>query len=155
MTFLRYRLDALRVFTVLSVVPYALRLAWEPLIDPAALVGAPILVNPLLWGYGVPAAGFIAAALLLTRAKSDRWADAMQAIAIAATVATISLLALHAIDPTFAFKGGADRLAGAATLVLVGGGVSLGLTRLSERLDTHARTRVLPTAFPSCFAAFW
>lgn len=138
-TYLRYPLVELRAFAVLAVLPYAGRLMWEPFIDPAALISAPPVFNILLWGYGIPTAGFIASAVVLTRARNDIWAQLMQAAAIVASVVTVALLALHAIDPFFRFFGRTDALAASATLVMVGGAFSLGLTRL----DSLAKSPVL------------
>lgn len=138
-TYLRYPLVELRAFAVLAVLPYAARLMWEPFIDPTALISAPPVFNILLWGYGIPTAGFIASAIVLTRTKNDIWAQLMQAAAIVASVMTVALLALHAIDPFFRFFSRTDALAAAATLVMVGGAFSLGLTRL----DTLSKSPVL------------
>ncbi|MFN3170482.1 MAG: DUF2339 domain-containing protein [Hyphomicrobiales bacterium] len=138
-TYLRYPLVELRIFAVLAVLPYAARLMWEPFIDPTALISAPPVFNILLWGYGIPTAGFIASAVVLTRARNDIWAQLMQAAAIVASVVTVALLALHAIDPFFRFFGRTDALAASATLVMVGGAFSLGLTRL----DSLGKSQVL------------
>lgn len=138
-TYLRYPLVELRAFAVLVLLPYAARLMWEPFIDPTALISAPPIFNVLLWGYGIPTAGFIASAIVLTRTRNDIWAQMMQAAAIVASVVTIALLTLHAIDPFFRFFGRTDALAAAATLVMVGGAFSLGLTRL----DTLSKSPVL------------
>ncbi|MEO0383606.1 MAG: DUF2339 domain-containing protein [Pseudomonadota bacterium] len=138
-TYLRYPLLELRIFAVLAVLPYAARLMWEPFIDPIALISAPPIFNVLLWGYGIPTAGFIASAVVLTRARNDIWAQLMQATAIVASVMTVALLALHVIDPFFRFFGRTDALAASATLVMVGGAFSLGLTRL----DSLGKSQVL------------
>ncbi len=129
----RYQLPALRIFALISLVPYALRLLWEPLIDPEALATSPILFNHLLWGYGLPALGLSWAAWQLSRVKIDVWAEALQTAAIVACISTVGLLALHAIDPTFKFPEKAQELAVIATGVLIGGSFSLGLTRISVR----------------------
>ncbi|MEM6712642.1 MAG: DUF2339 domain-containing protein [Pseudomonadota bacterium] len=126
----RFPLIALRVFAVLALVPYALRIVWDPLIDRASVVEAPALINALLWGYGIPTLTIAASAYLLTRAKDDVFAQIMQAAAVFFAVATVVALSLHAIDPTFRFTTNEQALMGTATLVLIGGAFALALTRI-------------------------
>lgn len=129
-THIRYPLKGLRVFAVLAVVPYTIRLLWQPFIDKAALLDATPFFNILTLGYGLPMIGFIFASYMATRQKYDLWAQGLQAIAVISSVVTITMLALHAIDPAFVFNTYRSALAAAATLVLVGGAFSLGLTRI-------------------------
>ena len=133
----RYTLQPLRIFAVLSVVPYVLRILWQPLIAPKELVTALPLLNDLLWGYGLPAVGLIFAAIVLSNQRKDWVAEAMQAAAIIVCVVGTALLALHAINPTFSFAERNEALAGAATLVMVGGAFSLGLTRITRRQNAR------------------
>lgn len=138
-THLRYPLKGLRIFAVIAVIPYIVRLLWEPFIDKAALLDATPFFNILTLGYGLPMIGFIFVSYVATRHKNDLWAQALQAIAIISSVITITMLALHAIDPSFAFNTYRSVLAGSATLVMVGGAFSLGLTRIapSEGNSSH------------------
>ncbi|MFK7791975.1 MAG: DUF2339 domain-containing protein, partial [Devosiaceae bacterium] len=128
----RFPLTALRVFACLALVPYGARLLWEPLIDPANLIDAPIIFNALLWGYGIPTLAIAAGAVLLTRAKADLFAEALQAAAVFFAIITVSALSLHAIDPSFTFSTNEQGLMGAATLVIIGGAFSLALTRIGQ-----------------------
>ncbi|QDG76629.1 DUF2339 domain-containing protein [Labrenzia sp. PHM005] len=124
----RYPLPQLRVLTPLAVIPYALRLQWDPFIVGDALGKTPVF-NALLYGYGVPCAGFVVSAVVMTARKQDRWSEAMQAIAIFTLALTLSMLSLHAVDPLFRFGDPGSRFQGSAMLVLVGAGLSLALTR--------------------------
>lgn len=126
----RFPLSALRVFAVMALVPYALRIVWDPLIDQASVVEAPALINALLWGYGIPTLAIASSAYLLTKAKDDMFAQIMQAAAVFFAVATVAALSLHAIDPTFLFTTNEQALTGTATLVLIGGAFALALTRI-------------------------
>ncbi|WP_420414313.1 DUF2339 domain-containing protein [Roseibium sp.] len=124
----RYPLPQLRVLTPLAVIPYVLRLLWDPFIVGDALGTTPVF-NALLYGYGAPCAGFVVSAVVMTARKQDRWSEAMQAIAIFALALTLSMLSLHAVDPLFRFDDPGSRFQGSAMLVLVGAGLSLALTR--------------------------
>lgn len=136
-THMRYPLLGVRIFAAIAVVPYALRLVWEPFIDKSGLADAAPFFNQLTLGYGIPAIGFIFASYMATRYRRDVWAQILQAAAIISSLITITMLALHAIDPRFAFISYQSALAAAATLVMVGGAFSLGLTRLNraQRID--------------------
>lgn len=138
-THMRYPLKGLRIFAVVAVTPYIMRLLWEPFIDKAELLDATPFFNILTLGYGLPMIGFIFASYVATRHRNDLWAQALQAIAIVSSVMTITMLALHAIDPTFTFITYRSAIAAAATLVMVGGAFSLGLTRIarSEAGSSH------------------
>ncbi|EEE42992.2 DUF2339 domain-containing protein [Roseibium alexandrii] len=127
LAYLRYPLPQLRVLTPLAVIPYALRLQWDPFIVVDTLGTTPVF-NALLYGYGVPCAGFIVSAVVMTTKKQDRWSEAMQAIAIFALALTLSMLSLHAVDPMFRFGDPGTRFQGSAMLILVGAGLSLALT---------------------------
>lgn len=124
----RYPLPQLRVLTPLAVIPYVLRLLWDPFIVGDALGTTPVF-NALSYGYGVPCAGFIVSAVVMTAKGQDRWSEAMQAIAIFALALTLSMLLLHAVDPLFRFGDPGTRFQGSAMLVLVGAGLALALTR--------------------------
>lgn len=129
-TFMRYRLTSLRIFALIAVVPYIARLIWEPFIDRAILADAAPFFNVLTLGYGIPMIGYIFASFIATKDKNDIWAQALQAVAVISTVVTITMLALHAIDPAFDFNSYRSALAASATLVMIGGAFSLGFTRI-------------------------
>lgn len=131
-THMRYPLKGLRIFAVIAVAPYIMRLVWEPFIDKTALIDATPFFNILTLGYGIPMLGFIFAAYMATKHKDDLCTQALQAIAIISSVITITMLALHAVDPSFTFNTYRSAIAAAATLVMVGGAFSLGLTRIAR-----------------------
>lgn len=141
LTHMRYPLKGLRIFAVVAVAPYIMRILWEPFIDKAALLDATPFFNILTLGYGLPAVGFIFASYIATRHKNDIWAQGLQAIAIISSVVTITMLALHAIDPSFTFNTYRSAIAAAATLVMVGGAFSLGLTRIARATRSAASSQ--------------
>ncbi|MBD1547459.1 DUF2339 domain-containing protein [Roseibium aggregatum] len=124
----RYPEKALRFLTAFAVIPYVLRLIWDPFIVGEALGTTPFF-NALLYGYGVPCLGFVLSAYLLTARGHDNSAGRMQAIAIVSVVITLAILALHWVDPHFRFDAWQAKFQAAAMLVIIGGAVSLGLTR--------------------------
>ncbi|MEX3008237.1 DUF2339 domain-containing protein [Hoeflea sp. TYP-13] len=125
---------ALRPLTLVPAILWAARIAWDPAIVGSSLGTTPIF-NWLLYGYGVPAAGFVLAAWLLGKNGRDRWLEAMEGIAVASVTAAIAVVGLHALDPDEVFTY-IDTLSEAAFLVLVGGGVALGLLRLKRTTDS-------------------
>jgi uncharacterized membrane protein len=124
----RYPEPALRFLTAFAVIPYVLRLIWDPFIVGEALGTTPFF-NALLYGYGVPCLGLVFSAYLLTSRGHDRSAGRMQAVAIVSVVVTLAMLALHWVDPHFRFDAWQAKFQAAAMLVIIGGAVSLGLTR--------------------------
>jgi uncharacterized membrane protein len=81
------------------------RLLWDPTIvggDPGSL---PIL-NWLLWGYGVPAAAFLASARLLERSGRDRVTRFVESIAIAFAAFLVFFEIRHAIHGNLAAEVG-------------------------------------------------
>lgn len=142
LTYMRYPLNSLRIFALLAVVPYIARLVWEPFIDRAILTDAAPFFNVLALGYGIPMLGFIFASYIAMRDKNDIWAQALQAVAIISAVMTVTMLALHAIDPSFEFNSYRAALAASATLVMIGGAFSLGFTRIASS-DEKSRMRIL------------
>lgn len=145
LTYMRYPLKSLRIFALLAVLPYIARLLWDPFIDHIVLAEAAPFFNVLLLGYGIPMLGFIFASYIATKDKNDIWAQGLQAITIISMVMTVTMLALHAIDPSFNFAGYRSALAAAATLVMIGGAFSLGFTRLAQR-EEQSKLRVLKWA---------
>ena len=131
-TYWQHRLFVLRALTPFFVIPYGLRVFADPLISQNDLSETPFF-NVLTYGYGVPMIGFIYAALVLTSRGRDLFARLMQAIAIASVSVTAAMIALHLVEPTFRFTQNDKQLLLCAVLVLVGGGVSLGLTRLASQ----------------------
>lgn len=142
LTHMRYPIKSLRVFALVAVLPYVARLAWEPFIDRTVLSDAAPFFNVLLLGYGIPMLGFIFASFIATRYKNDIWAQALQAISVISAVITVTMLALHAIDPLFEFNSYRSALAAAATLVMIGGAFSLGFTRIA-RSQGQSRMHIL------------
>ena len=131
-TYWQHRLYVVRALTPFFVIPYGLRVFADPLISQGDLSQTPFF-NVLTYGYGVPMIGFIYAALVLTSRGRDLFARLMQAIAIASVSVTIAMIALHLVEPTFRFTQNDKQLLLCAVLVLVGGGISLGLTRLASQ----------------------
>jgi len=126
----RRPLAALRPVAVVFALLWIARIAWDPSIVGDDLGTTPIF-NWLLYGYGVPTAGFALSAYLLGLERRDIWLEIMEAISIASLAATAALVGLHAIDPQGVFTP-IDSLAEAAILPLVSGGISLGLLRISR-----------------------
>ncbi|MDA4846977.1 DUF2339 domain-containing protein [Hoeflea poritis] len=124
----RNPLAALRPLALVPAVLWAARIAWDPAIVGGSLGDTPVF-NWLLYGYGIPAIGFVAAAWLLARHGRDRWLDVMEAVAVATVTAAPAIVGLHALDPEAVFTP-IDTLPEAALLVLVGGGVALGILQL-------------------------
>lgn len=145
LTYMRYPLNSLPIFALVAVLPYIARLVWEPFIDRAILTDAAPFFNVLALGYGIPMLGFIFASYIAMRDKNDIWAQALQAVAIISAVMTVTMLALHAIDPSFEFNSYRAALAASATLVMIGGAFSLGFTRIASS-DEKSRMRVLKWA---------
>ena len=131
-TYWQHRLYILRALTPFFVIPYGLRLFADPLISQSDLSETPFF-NVLTYGYGVPMIGFIYAALVLTSQGRDLFARLMQAIAVASVSVTAAMIALHLVEPDFRFVDNDKQLLLCAVLVLVGGGISLGLTRLASK----------------------
>ena len=121
---------ALRALTLVPALLWVARIVGDPSIVGHAPGTTPIF-NWLLYGYGIPAAGFVLAAWLLGTQKRDRWLEIMEGVAVATTTAAIAIVSLHALDPTQVFTR-IDTLSEAALMVLVGGGVALGLLRLKR-----------------------
>ena len=116
----RLQIPALRrVVAALGVVVLG-RLAWDPMIaggDP----GGTLIVNWLLWGYGVPAAAFYLSARILERSGRDRVVRFVESLAIvfAALLVFFEIRhALHGGDPLAEASGHLDMgLIGTASLL--------------------------------------
>lgn len=129
-TYIRYPIWGLRVFAVLSLLPYAGRLVWDPFINSEAIVDAMPIFNIILLGYGVPLIGLAAGAYIFTKDKNDLWAQISQAATIILAIIMVAILSLHVIDPSMEFNTFSQQLAATATMVMVGGAFSLGLMRV-------------------------
>lgn len=130
LVYARRPLTPLRPVAVIIALLWVARIAWDPRIVGDELGTFPVF-NWLLYGYGVPAAGFAAAAWLLGRDRRDVWLEILEAIAIASFATTIALVGLHAVDPAEVFTA-PDSLAEATIFSLVSGGVALGLLRITR-----------------------
>lgn len=126
----RRPLASLRPVAIIVALLWVARIAWDPRIVGAELGTLPIF-NWLLYGYGIPTAGFAVSAWLLGLDQRDRWLEILEAITIASLAVTIGLLGLHAIDPAEVFTR-FDTLAEAAIVALVSGGIALGLLRITR-----------------------
>ncbi len=127
---------SLRPFALLPALLWGARIAWDPAIVGSSLGTTPVF-NWLLFGYGVPAAGFVMTAWLLGKQTRDLWLEIIEGVAVAAVTAALALLGLHMLDPLEVFTG-VDTLSEAALLVFVGGGVALGLTRMKRTRNSLA-----------------
>jgi len=104
------------------------RLIWEP-----TIVGGnpgPVIVNWLLWGYGVPAAAFWLAGRLMERTGRDRVVQLAEGLAIVFAALLVFFEIRHAVH-------GGDPLAGDFTLLETGlvATESLAFAILLTRLD--------------------
>ncbi|MEM9105323.1 MAG: DUF2339 domain-containing protein, partial [Pseudomonadota bacterium] len=125
----------LRPMAIIPAVLWAARIAWDPAIAGPSLGTTPIF-NWLLFGYGIPAIGFVVSAWLLTKQGRDIWLDVMEGIAVATTTLAVAVIGMHAIAPHQLFTP-VDTLTEAAYLVIVGGGVALGLLRLRGTAESR------------------
>lgn len=130
LVYARRPLAPLRPVAVIIALLWVARIAWDPRIVGADLGTFPVF-NWLLYGYGLPTAGFAVSAWLLGRDRRDIWLEILEAITIASLAVTAALVGLHAIDPTEVFTP-LDSLAEAAIFSLVSGGIALGLLRITR-----------------------
>jgi uncharacterized membrane protein len=125
----RLRLPALRWTVAAMGLAVAGRLAWDPSVMRGAIGTTPIF-NWLLWGYGVPAAAFLAASRIMERAGRDglvRFVESLGYVFAALLVFLEIRHALHAGDPFTARSSHIE-----AGLVVT---QALGFTLLMVRLD--------------------
>lgn len=136
LVYARRPLAPLRPVAVIFALLWVARIAWDPRIVGDDLGTFPVF-NWLLYGYGVPTAGFAVSAWLLGRDKRDVWLEILEAITIASLATTAALVGLHAIDPAEVFTS-LDSLAEAAIFSLVSGGIALGLLRITRTRTSRA-----------------
>ncbi|MEM8811334.1 MAG: DUF2339 domain-containing protein, partial [Pseudomonadota bacterium] len=118
----RSGLAALRPLVVLAALAWVARIIWDPRIVGSDIGTVPVF-NWLLYGYGIPAAGFFVSAKLLGRDRRDIWLEAIEGIALVAFMAAAALVGLHALDPPAMFSP-IDTLAETALLSIVTGGTA-------------------------------
>lgn len=130
LVYARRPLAPLRPVAVIIALLWVARIVWDPRIVGDDLGTIPVF-NWLLYGYGVPTAGFAVAAWLLGRDRRDVWLEILEAITIASLATTAALVGLHAVDPAEVFTP-PDSLAEAAIFSLVSGGIAMGLLRITR-----------------------
>lgn len=128
--FVYYRrpLPALRALSVFAAGLWIGRILWDPAIVGDDLGTTPVF-NWLTYGYGIPTLGFAMAVWFIGQTKRDKWLEALEAIALVSFIATLGLVALHAINPAQVFTI-IDTLEEAALVTIIGAGVALGLLNI-------------------------
>ena len=122
-------IPALRLVVAILGIAVVARLAWDPTVMRGE-VGTTPLFNWLLWGYGVPAVSFTAAAQILARDGRDRIVRFLEALGILFAALLVFLEIRHALY-------GGDPLAPRSSLLEAGLVVTeaLGFTLVLTRLD--------------------
>lgn len=108
------------------------RLAWNPAIAADGAMGATPVFNWLLWGYGVPALAFWAAAMLLARQGRDRITGLCESLAIIFSALLVLFEVRHALNGGDPFRAASDHL---ETGLLASCSLlfSLALSRMNQR----------------------
>jgi uncharacterized membrane protein len=107
------------------------RMAWEPRVI-GDLVGTTPIFNWLLWGYGVPAASFWAAAVLMRRRGDDKPLRMVESAAILFTVLLVFLQIRHYVNGGDVYRVSSD-LVEVALQVCSTLAMAIGLERLRVR----------------------
>lgn len=123
------------------------RIGWEPRIV-GNLVGETPIFNWLLWGYGVPAAAFWGASVLLRRRGDDAPLRMVESAAILFTVLLAFMEIRHAVNGGNVYRDAAG-LIEVALQVCVALAMAIGLERLRIRTGSivHSVSAVLLTLF--------
>jgi uncharacterized membrane protein len=125
----------------------ALRIGYEPRIA-GDLVGSTPIFNWLLWGYGVPAASFWGASILLRRRGDDAPLRAVESAAILFTVLLAFMEIRHFINGGDVYRNAAG-LTEVALQVCVALAMAIGLERLRIRSGSivHNVSAIMLTVF--------
>ncbi|MDB5505029.1 MAG: hypothetical protein JWR89_4931, partial [Tardiphaga sp.] len=123
------------------------RMAWEPRVV-GDLVGTTPIFNWLLWGYGVPAASFWGASVLLRRRGDDAPLRMVESAAILFTVLLAFMEIRHLVNGGNVYRASAG-LVEVALQVCVALAMAIGLERLRIRSGSivHNVSAVLLTLF--------
>jgi uncharacterized membrane protein len=123
------------------------RMGWEPRVV-GDLVGTTPIFNWLLWGYGVPAASFWAASILLRRRGDDAPLRMVESAAILFTVLLAFMEIRHLVNNGNVYRSSSD-LTEVALQVCVALAMAIGLERLRVRSGSivHNVSAVLLTLF--------
>jgi uncharacterized membrane protein len=123
------------------------RMAWEPRVV-GDLVGTTPIFNWLLWGYGVPAASFWSAAILLRRRGDDAPLRMVESAAILFTVLLAFMEIRHLVNGGNIYRHTAG-LTEIALQVCVALAMAIGLERLRVRTGSivHNVSALLLTLF--------
>ncbi len=107
------------------------RMGWEPRVV-GDLVGTTPIFNWLLWGYGVPAASFWAASILMRRRGDDAPLRMVESAAILFTVLLAFMEIRHFVNGGDVYRSSSS-LTEVALQVCVALAMAIGLERLWER----------------------
>jgi uncharacterized membrane protein len=131
-----------------------IRIGYEPRIVGDAVGRTPIF-NWLLWGYGIPAAAFWIAGILLRRRGDDAPLRAVEAAAILFTVLLAFMEIRHAVNGGNVYRNTAG-LTEVALQVSVALAMAIGLERLLVRSGSivHNFSAILLTLFAGLAALF-
>ena len=123
------------------------RMAWEPRVV-GNLVGTTPIFNWLLWGYGVPAASFWAASVLMRRRGDDAPLRMVESAAILFTVLLVFLQIRHYVNGGDVYRISSD-LVEIALQVCTTLAMAIGLERLRVRSSSivHNVGAVLLTVY--------
>jgi uncharacterized membrane protein len=144
----------LRVLSSILAGIVVLRIGYEPRIAGDAVGTTPIF-NWLLWGYGVPALSFWAAAIFLRRNGDDNSLRSVEAAAILFTVLLVFMEIRHAINGGDVYRNSAG-LTETALQVCAALAMAIGLERLRVRSGSiiHNVSAILLTLFAGAAALF-
>lgn len=109
----------------------AARYLWDPSVAGDDLGTTPVF-NWLLWGYGVPAAGFAYAAVRFGRTRQDRFVPLFEAIAVLFVALTLVMVIHHAMNGGF-LRGQVASLAEQSLVSMSLLAVSIGMQWLAVR----------------------
>ncbi|WP_371420100.1 DUF2339 domain-containing protein [Tardiphaga sp.] len=123
------------------------RMGWEPRVV-GDLVGTTPIFNWLLWGYGVPAASFWTASILMRRGGDDAPLRMVESAAILFTVLLAFMEIRHLVNGGNVYRSSSD-LTEIALQVCVALAMAIGLERLRVRSGSivHNVSAVLLTLF--------
>lgn len=151
---LRRPVPVLRWLAAILAIIVTARLAWEPRIA-GDEVGATLIFNWLLYGYGVPALSFIVAGILMRRRGDDAPLRIVESAAILFTALLIALQIRHAIYSGDIYRADAH-LAEIGTQIVAALAMATGLERihLRTRSIVHGVAAIVLAALALCGTLF-
>ncbi len=144
----------LRTLAAILAAIVVLRVIYDPGIA-GEKVGATLVFNWLLWGYGVPAASFWAASYFLRHRRDDAALRAVEAAAILFTVLLVFMEIRHAVNGGDIYRVNTS-LTEIALQVCAALAIAIGLERLMVRSHSiiHNVGAIILTLYAGLAAAF-